>query len=476
MIEQIITSQEIQQSKSDLDFFKPYDLRFVTTDSAPRDIVGSTTTHFDQKTGWLYYAKTVVSGFNKVRIINAFNLRIGEYYRFSDKDKNPREDSDLLEAILRLDPEFQEWYHSPPGNFEVAELIDLCMQTNPIKIENILDEVLPGDYILFQDYSHNLQACCVGKIAPLTKPGQEGVRSIHTQAGMESLDILPYNYQCRMKQREPRSTYVGSMYPTEHEFNLSGKVQSAWKISEATYLQLKNYAEIGYDPSIEAPLSREEYTICVCWDGMAFDRWGASIASIRDSNPERYQNCTKKNLEKAIELLVTRFGAEAFTKSLQALLFEHAKRLHTPLQRTNLMLAQNNAFGDVHSDIIGFDSKISTLAKEVIGDIHPIVADMEKDGHGRVYQGVYNAKSLLGDYELFEILIEKYPDIFQQLVRSIISLPSINQGDWYGNSIVNPLAAVKEYFPEVFKLFSEKYEGDIPDITEPALKLNSEEA
>lgn len=472
MNEQQTANQEQQQSSPTIEFFKPYDQRFITTDTSNRGIEGSVTTHFDPNTGWLYFAQTIASGLNKTRVSNAFNLRTKEYYRFDDRDKNPEEDLELQAAITKLEPEFRRWFLSPPGNFEVKKLVELSMRVEPIGIEEILTKVNESDYILFQDNNGGLYTCCVGRIAPRRdKPMLDGVVSIYTTSNQESLEILPYNYQCKQNPRSQINSYVGSMFPSNHEYNLSKQTQRAWILPKETYDQLLSYADIGFDPSIEFPFSREEYTIGVCWDGMAFDRWGASIPSIYNSNPERYQGCTKENLCKVVDLLISRFGVESFIKSLQTLLYEHAKKLHTPLQRTTLMLAQNNAFGDVHSDIVGFNKEISILAREIIGDMHPCVEDMEKDGHGRVGQGVYNAKSLLGDYDLFEILSEKYPSVFQSLVSTIIDLPNIDQGDWYGNSVVNPLAAVKEFFPDVFTLFLQKYEGVIPPITQPSLRI-----
>ena len=88
---------------------------------------------------------------------------------------------------------------------------------------------------------------------------------------------------------------------------------------------------------------------------------------------------------------------------------------------------------------------------------------MERDGYGTVGQGVYNVKSIFGDLDMLEILKVNYPETFNQLVKFLSELAPIDQGDWYGNSTVFPLRAIKEYFPEAYDYMKKNFEGTLSE-------------
>ena len=121
-------------------------------------------------------------------------------------------------------------------------------------------------------------------------------------------------------------------------------------------------------------------------------------------------------------------------------------------------MAQDNAWDDVHSDIVGFNRDISSLALQAVSGMHPVVKNMNESG--AVGQGVYNAKTLFGDLDFWQALKMDYPDVFQKLVAFYQTLRPVNQGAWYGFTTAYPLQALREYFPDVYQYIQENYEGE----------------
>jgi hypothetical protein len=98
---------------------------------------------------------------------------------------------------------------------------------------------------------------------------------------------------------------------------------------------------------------------------------------------------------------------------------------------------------------------------------------MQKDGHGKIGQGVYNAKTIPGDVEFMSILKEQYPSVFQNIVHYIEKLPPLDQKDWYGNSTVYPLRAMREFFPEAYALMQE-YLQENDTVDQPGIIYSEE--
>ncbi|KKP33058.1 MAG: hypothetical protein UR23_C0050G0001 [Candidatus Roizmanbacteria bacterium GW2011_GWA2_32_13] len=444
-----------------ISFFESIDGRFKAVDTGPRNLPGSMTVHFNEKSGQLYYLE---SNANKIdsRSGIGFNLRTGEYYSFQEKG-DPKKDPRILKALELLGYEYNSWLDNPPGYPEVEKIFKDVTSGKPIELTNLNNAVKKGEYLLFYDSLSRVHACKVLEIQSITDmPIAKGGYRILTDSNGISINISQSNFETKQDVHDTNEV-VGAVVPKDSEIVLNKDEQGIWRITKEEFELLDRYSESKRDPSIEYPLSREEFVIASALDGMAFERWGASIESIRSKNPGKYSGISKENLLKAIGNLVSRFGEPALAKAVLYNAYQHIFRLHTPNHRTKIVGAQNNVFGDVHSDILGFKRDISHLVKDLTGNIHPITDDMERDGYGTVGQGVYNVKSIFGDLDMLEILKVNYPETFNQLVKFLSELAPIDQGDWYGNSTVFPLRAIKEYFPEAYDYMKKNFEGTLSE-------------
>ena len=407
------------QNFTGINYFDSFDKKYITIDTAPRSIPGAQTIHFDPNSGILYVFETKDS--HSMRSGFAFNLRTQKYLSSHKKDQNPLQDEKLLEAIKKLGTPYDSWIQKPHGYPETQNAIKSITQKSPIAHEAIPDSVASGDYVLFYDSLGILRSGRISSIEPIEiKPDDgnkeylEGVYRVYPYINTPSIEINGYDFHSRL--REEDNAIIGAVIPANSKMRLDGSPVGFWKITQENYEQLQQYTEITYDPSLEYPLTRSEYVTAVAIDGMAFERWAAGINSISSKNPERYEGVTKESLAKAVDRLINRFGENVFSNSCKWLIYQHLRRLHTPKHRTNIFLGQNSDFDDVHSDIIGFEKSISGLARNAIDNAHPVAIDMEVDGYGAVGKGVYNAKSIFGDLELLEILSDKYPKIFRNLL------------------------------------------------------------
>jgi hypothetical protein len=401
-----------------------------------------------------------------------FNMRTGEYLSLESRQekKDPKNDPRIKNALGLLGHKYDSWLDNPPGYPEVKELTKRVMKKPTIKFIDLSTAVSAGEYIIFYSNMSHLHACKVSSLEPIRDMGLKGGYRVLSDRNNSSLEISEYDHSSRQKPHD-ESQVVDGILPLESEFILDKKRQGVWKISEEEFTQLIQYGEIKYDPSIEYPLSREEYAIACALDGMAFDRWGASIESIKSQNPTRYKDISEDNLRRAISNLVSRFGEPALINAVKWNTLQHLFRLHIPKQKTEIIGAQNNAFGDVHSDILGFKRDLSRLATELTGNSHPLVADMEHDGYGPVGYGVYNASTIVGDIDMLRVLKTDYPDTFSILIKYLAGLVPMNQGDWYGNSTIFPIRAIKEYFPRAFEYINANYIGTIPNEDGPGIEF-----
>lgn len=447
----------------DVPYFREFDARYVTKETGPRSEPGAETVQFDPASGSLYVARTQENPYG-VREMTGFNLRMGHSLGMNDRERNPMEDPVLRRAVEALGPEAAAWLEAPPGYPEVQEVIERTKSGESLALEALPSSVVPGEHLLFHDCRGLLRGFKVAEIVPASADDE------HLQGGY------------RIRGEGTSMKFYSGFEPAEEDGSVMGPLASPasaafrknaprgiWKMSERDFETLRKHQPRPNDPSIEYPLAREEYAVAVAMDGMAFERWAAGVDEIRASNPARYEGVTKENLGKAVGELVSRFGEPAFTRALEWVASQHALRLHVPEQRTSRILAQDNAFGDAHSDILGFKKDVSGLARDVISNAHPVAVDMEVDGYGPVGFGVYNATSLFGDVELLEILRDGHPDVFRKFVDAVAHLPPMDQGTTYGGTTVHPLRAVRQYFPEAYALMKEGFSGDWPEAEGPGL-------
>lgn len=452
-------------------YFDEVDKHYITVDTAHRSVPGAQTVHFDPHSGMLYHTITEQSGPHLRRRGYEFNMRLGKYLDLNKRGDDPKRDDRLRSALSLLDPQYTEWLNKPPGYPETQNFLQDKEITPKIPIEKLLEEFNKDDYLLFYDNGSSLHACQPAEIIPITstKSSLKGGYRVMSGEGMR-VEISYIDYHSELKH-DDNMHVIGGIFPIGHEMISNNAKQGVWKITKEHFELLKKFAETPIDRSIEYPLSREEFVVAIALDGMAFERWGASIEAIRAKNPTRYEDVTKESLQKAIANLIDRFGTKAFANAAKWVAFQHMYRLHTPLHKTSILFTQDNMFNDYHSDILGFQKNISVVAGQAIREAHPVVADMEKDGHGRVGAGVYNAKSIFGDVELLEILKYEYPELFKELIGYIATIPPLDQGTWYGDSMVYPLNAIQEYFPEAYKTMQDALGDNKPQEGIPGIVL-----
>lgn len=457
-----------------IDFFEEIDRqskRMIIIESGPRDSLGGKSIIFDPGSGHMYYFLTVEKNGRLKREALDFNVRKGQYNEGETVDKNPRKDTLMLDGLRQISshPEGQKyipWFSEPPGYPEVMQIIESVTSKEHAGLEN----VTKGDYILLQQGGEIVASRFAGS-DPFDPSFclPEGSERIYTTEDPIKLTIN-YDRQTPIEIKIPddlnydhTENYIGSYFSKERESLRGNKPPSKiWIIDEKTYKQLKDYATPYLDPSVEKPLTREEYTIAMAFDGMAHERWGADQEVIRKKYPDRYKEITKENYTKAIAILVDRFGREALLKACKWMFTKQLFHLHTPLHKggddTIFPQAINNMFGDVHSDTIGFQWHISRLAMQAVDSIHPVAEDMEE--HGKWGIGVYNTKTLVGDIDFWEIMQEKYSEEFVKLVEYYKSIPSVNQGQWYGYTTVYPIQALREFFPDAYNFIKTHYDGE----------------
>jgi hypothetical protein len=436
-----------------ISFFDKFDSRCIIIDTASKNQPQTRTVHFEPGSGVLYVVETADNPY-LMRSGVGINLRTGEYLLPQNRDLSPSTDSRILDALELLPIEYQGWLMNPPGHTERDVLVADILKLPRFSLEHVEGQISRGDHILFYNLNEGLYACKTGAVEPITDiPQMAGGYRVLTFEASPSVRVSQIPEFSSSVCIPRQNSLVGAILPPESEFVFDKSRQGFWKISEEQFKQLMHFAEWpSFDPSLQYPLSREEYVIACALDGIAFDRWGASVAQIHAADPARYDRVSKINLETAIGNFVGRFGEHAFCAATLWVAYQHALRLHIPSQKTEILLVQDNSFGDCHSDILGYKSDISELVKQVVGDAHPTPADIEEDGCGSVGQGVYNASTLFGDSEFLEILRDHYPETFKKIANFIASLPPIEQGPWYGNTTVYPLEAVRDFFPKAYQL------------------------
>ena len=271
-----------------ISYFDEIDKRYIQVDTNKRSVIGSETIHFDPYSGLLYHLITEKKDDRLVRHPMAFSVRTGKYITLEDRDRNPHADTRLAKALSLVAPQYLKWLDKPPGFPETQSLVERIQQTPKIPLNRIAREVKRGDCLLFFDSSASLHACESSTVEAITdKPNLKGSYRVYSEGRNPSVDIWWFNqYSSVMKRgKDEKDRIVGGIMPVEHEFVLQKDKQGIWKITPNELEAIKKYAEIEFDPSIEYPLSREEYVVAAALDGMAFDRWGAGIKNIRDNNP-----------------------------------------------------------------------------------------------------------------------------------------------------------------------------------------------
>lgn len=87
------------------------------------------------------------------------------------------------------------------------------------------------------------------------------------------------------------------------------------------------------------------------------------------------------------------------------------------------------------------------LAKQVILNTHPTPENMRDSGI------IVNIVPLFGDADFWQILRTSHIELFNQFVDYLQSLPKdyLQQKSPYAKAKIDPVALIKQYFPESYK-------------------------
>lgn len=225
------------------------------------------------------------------------------------------------------------------------------------------------------------------------------------------------------------------------------------KIYELTKDQVDRVGMLS--PAVEDPLvgtewTRERLCIYTAIQGMQYERWGKDEVG----EGERYTKVNRENYQEAIDNIIQRFGEEIFASEVESIMLNHLIKLHTVKHLPGSPYKP-------HSDISPLGTEYMNLAKQVIKGAHPLPEDMSESGHW------VNAKSLYGDMDFWNQMRTKYPTLFNRFVNYIKSLPKqFEQHGMYASAIVDPVALIRQYYPDAFTEISKSrsdFNSDTPE-------------
>lgn len=139
----------------------------------------------------------------------------------------------------------------------------------------------------------------------------------------------------------------------------------------------------------------------------------------------------------ALDGIIARFGESTFTEIAKRVIYGHLIGLHAPLHTPTTPYQP-------HSDSNQYIGHLP-LIRELIGGAHPVPDEM----HGHVV----NEKSLFGDEDFWLYLRVLRPNIFNDLVDYIKSLPvPFEQTNYFVKLQINPVALLKHYFAGAYEM------------------------
>ncbi len=189
-----------------------------------------------------------------------------------------------------------------------------------------------------------------------------------------------------------------------------------------------------FDQHVGTEWTRERVCIYAAMASLQYERWGKD----EYGSDRRYEGVNRENYHAALRSIIGRFGTEVFAKEIEGVFMNHLKFLHT------VKHLPNSPFKP-HSDMTPLSQDLTKLAGQVIGHAHPLPEDMSESGHW------VNAKSLFGDVDFWNMMRLDYPELFNRFVDYVARLPKqYEQHGMYASAIVDPVALIKQYFPEAY--------------------------
>ena len=191
------------------------------------------------------------------------------------------------------------------------------------------------------------------------------------------------------------------------------------------------------DPFVELELNRKQICIQTAVRALQYERWGKQEDTL---SKKRYEGVTRENYKKALEILISRFGTELFVKEILFIMSEQLELLHTSKHSPGLQYRP-------HSDTSPQRAEMMELAKQVILNTHPTPENMRDSGI------IVNIVPLFGDADFWQILRTSHIELFNQFVDYLQSLPKdyLQQKSPYAKAKIDPVALIKQYFPESYK-------------------------
>jgi hypothetical protein len=241
-----------------------------------------------------------------------------------------------------------------------------------------------------------------------------------------------------------------------------------WKLTAAQAEQFAKHRSIKDDPLAGLAETREGFTAYVTLQHLQYMRWGKDhIGYHSDGDPAHkrelkaaYAEVTPENYARAIEILISRVGEDAFAMAAEKLMDRHLHTLHTKLHMPESPF-------EPHSDVGTHTNLLATLAREAVQDVHPIPEAMSEAGH------VANVNPLFSDKDFWSAMQSSHPVLFNRFVDHIKGLPRdyLQRGSVYGvRARIDPVALIKQYFPKAFGVIHRE-RPDFDSDTKEAIRI-----
>jgi chemotaxis methyl-accepting protein methylase len=178
--------------------------------------------------------------------------------------------------------------------------------------------------------------------------------------------------------------------------------------------------------------------IYVALVGLQFKRF--TLSEGKKDREQTYEKYTK-----ALSLLISKFGEDAFIETSKQLFDEHLQNLD--FYTTIVGKRSRNLRGHkMHSDLQPLAIGYMELAEKFIESSYPIHSNMHD------YGSLVNIRTLFGDNDFWKFLRENYPTIFQELADHVQSWPDqVTTGNVYLTLTIYPLGALRKYFADAYE-------------------------
>jgi hypothetical protein len=380
----------------------------------------------------------------------------------------------------------------PMGYPEVTDVVQRVVAGKSVDPESLKE----GDFILFETGARERPVVFarVSRIKRIERKGDPLSYVIYSRgsdlAGDKSLELSVerkglFNKKITVKKIDTKKysmnlnqeeNIIDTLYthgipvlPYESRWRKDTDPRRAWRISPEEAAQIMRFRPKVLDPIPGTQWTREQLTLYTALQSMAYERWGLDevgltsglYGTVARAKPEhkavrlqRYAGINPENYAKALDILIKRFGEVEFAKAVTMLFLDHLNGLHTQWHRPHSPYAP-------HSDIGPLGEEYTSVAKDAIKGLHPVPNNMTESGV------LVNAKTLFGDRDFWIHMLYRYPSLFDQFVDFLKALPKdFHQKGIYGETLVDPIALIKQYFPHAFWIINAArpdFDSDTPE-------------